>query len=151
MRLTFPPSPLFFVSVLLLCCGKFGECDSPESPAAVDFKTEIRPILSNRCFACHGPDDAHVESGLRLHEFSLATAPAESGAKAIVPKNLSESEMIRRITSNDEAERMPPPHFGAKLTEREIELFKKWIASGAVYSKHWSFDQIQNTKQKSPR
>ena len=146
MRLTFLPTPFFLASVLLLFCGKFGECDSPESTAPVDFKTDIRPILSNRCFACHGPDDAHVESGLRLHEFSLATAPAESGAKAIVPKNLSESEMIRRITSNEEAERMPPPHFGAKLTEREIDLFKRWVASGAEYTKHWSFDQIKAPK-----
>ena len=132
--------------VVLSSWHRLGECDSPELIATVDFKTEIRPILSNRCFACHGPDEAHVESGLRLHEFSLATAPAESGAKAIVPKNLSESELIRRIASNDESERMPPPHFGAKLTEREIELFKKWVASGAEYTKHWSFDQIKNAK-----
>jgi Protein of unknown function (DUF1553)/Protein of unknown function (DUF1549)/Planctomycete cytochrome C/F5/8 type C domain len=146
MRRTFTPAPFFLASVLLLFCCNFGQCDSPESTAPVDFKTDIRPILSNRCFACHGPDDAHVESGLRLHEFSLATAPAQSGAKAIVPKSLSESEMIRRISSNDEAERMPPPHFGAKLTEREIELFKRWVASGAEYSKHWSFDQIKVSK-----
>ena len=146
MRSFFPPRQLIVFALLLSFCGNFGKCDSPESPVTVDFKTDIRPILSNRCFACHGPDEAHVESGLRLHEFSLATSAAESGSKAIVPRNLSESELIRRISSNDDNERMPPPHFGTKLTEREIELFKKWIASGAEYAKHWSFDQIQNVK-----
>ena len=113
-------------------------------PAKIDFKTDIRPILSNRCFACHGPDEAHVESGLKLHQFEAAVAPADSGARAIVPGNVDESELIRRITSDDETVRMPPPHFGGKLTAKEAEVFKAWIASGAKYSKHWSFDQISN-------
>ena len=112
--------------------------------AKIDFKTDIRPILSNRCFTCHGPDEAHVESGLQLHQFELATAAADTGSRAIVPGNIDESELIRRIASNDEKVRMPPPHFSAALTEKEISLFKAWIASGAKYSKHWSFDQIKS-------
>ena len=118
-------------------------------PPDVDFKTDIRPILSNRCFACHGPDESKVESGLRLNDFESATSPADSGSRALVPGSVSESELIRRIVSNDESERMPPPHFGAKLSEREAELFKSWIASGAKYSKHWSFDRIQTSRPES--
>ena len=142
-------TPLRFLVIasLLLHWSTDAAASEPISSAIkVDFKTDIRPILSNRCFFCHGPDEGHVESGLRLHEYDLATSPADSGAKAIVPGNITESELIRRIASNDESERMPPPHVGAKLTEREIELFKSWVASGAKFSKHWSFDQIQTPK-----
>jgi hypothetical protein len=112
------------------------------SQSDVDFKTEIRPILSNRCFACHGPDEEKIEGGLQLDSFTTATKAADSGSLAIVPGKASESEMIRRILSTDEGERMPPPHFGDKLTERETELLRKWIDSGAQYSKHWSFDSL---------
>lgn len=117
-----------------------------DSPSDVDFKTVIRPILSNRCFACHGPDDKKVEAGLRLDEFDFATNPAESGAVAVVPGNVSESELIRRILSTDESERMPPPHFGARLSDKEVKLLEQWIASGGTYSKHWSFDRIRPTE-----
>jgi hypothetical protein len=116
---------------------------NPESIRSVDFKTEIRPILSNRCFACHGPDEGHVESGLRLDQFESATSPADSGKIAVVPNKVSESEMVRRILSQDEEERMPPPHFGARLTERETTLLQAWVENGATYSKHWSFDEIR--------
>jgi len=116
--------------------------DRENAVSNVDFKADIRPILSNRCFACHGPDEGHVESGLRLDHFESATAPADSGATAIVPGKIDESEMVRRIASTDESERMPPPHFGERLTEREVKLIQAWIASGGVYSKHWSFDKI---------
>lgn len=138
-------------ATIAIVCYAFVSAWLPQAVAAepvattlkFDFKTDIRPILSNRCFACHGPDEGHVESGLRLHEFELATAPADSGSVAIQPGNVQESELIRRVSSTDPSERMPPPHFGAALTERETELMKAWIASGAKYSKHWSFDRIQ--------
>ncbi len=129
---------------LLLSFERTLASDPSAKPTNVNFKTDIRPILSNRCFACHGPDESKVESGLRLNDFDSATSPADSGLRALVPGNVNESELIRRIVSKDESERMPPPHFGAKLSEREAELFKSWVASGAKYSKHWSFDQIQS-------
>ncbi len=138
--------PLIGLVFLVLLVGSLESLTASEPierTAKVDFKTDIRPILSNRCFTCHGPDDGHVESGLRLHEFELATTPADSGSRAIVPGKVSESELVRRIVSSDESVRMPPPHIGAKLTDHEIELFKAWIESGARYSKHWSFDAIQ--------
>ncbi len=140
------PIPLLIFVWLLLLSERTLATEPLTEPTKVDFKTDIRPILSNRCFACHGPDDSKVESGLRLNEFESATSPADSGSRAVVPGNVSESELIRRILSSDESERMPPPHFGAKLTEREAELFKLWVASGAKYSKHWSFDQIHTPR-----
>lgn len=144
MRASPIPLQLLVLAFLLVSFERILAAEPLSEPSKVDFKTDIRPILSNRCFACHGPDDSKVESGLRLNEFESATSPADSGSRAIVPGKVSESELIRRIVSNDESERMPPPHFGAKLTEREAELFKQWITSGAKYSKHWSFDQIQS-------
>ncbi len=106
----------------------------------VDFKTQIRPILSNRCFACHGPDEDAVESGLRLDLPERVGEPADSGQVAIAPSDLEASELVRRIRSSDEDLRMPPPHFGEALTTNEIDLLQAWIAQGAVYSKHWSFE-----------
>ena len=138
-----------FAAVLFYTCVFAAASEPLSATIKVDFKTDIRPILSNRCFFCHGPDEAHVESGLRLHEFALATSPAESGSRAIIPGNIAESELIQRIASNDESVRMPPPHIGASLTAREIELFTAWVASGAKYSKHWSFDEIQPPKLES--
>ena len=134
---------LVFSTVLACSFEAAYSADNDLTPAKVDFKTDIRPILSNRCFACHGPDEARVESGLRLDLPESATAPSDSGSIAIVPGNVEKSELIRRITSGDESERMPPPHFGAKLTEGEAKLIQTWIASGATFSKHWSFDPIQ--------
>lgn len=82
-----------------------------ERRAKVDFKTEIRPILSNRCFACHGPDENTVEVGLRLDTREPATQTLESGTKALVPGDFTRSEIVRCILSNDEEIRMLPPHF----------------------------------------
>jgi hypothetical protein len=136
----------FFTSLISGSCL----AENPPKPIlaggpTVDFKREVRPILSNRCFACHGPDEEKIESGLRLDSLESASSPADSGVAAIVPGKSSESEMIRRVLSQDESERMPPPEFGARLTEEEVATLKKWIDSGATYSKHWSFDQVRST------
>ncbi len=112
------------------------------SDAKIDFNTQIRPILSNRCFACHGPDEQTVESGLRLDSFEAATSPADSGKKAIVPGSATSSEILLRINSQDDQVRMPPPRFGDQLTPTEADLLKRWIESGARYTKHWSFEKI---------
>ncbi|MFN7842052.1 MAG: DUF1553 domain-containing protein [Pirellula sp.] len=142
----FPTPTMFKSSIFIAVASVFaiGAVNTARlySQSEVDFKTEIRPILSNRCFACHGPDEEKIEGGLQLDSFTSATKAADSGSLAIVPGKASESEMIRRILSTDEEERMPPPHFGDKLTEREAELLRKWIDSGAKYSKHWAFDSL---------
>jgi hypothetical protein len=111
-----------------------------EPTARVDFKTEIRPILSNRCFACHGPDENTVEAGLRLDTRERATQALESGNVAVVAGDLSQSEVVRRILSDEEDIRMPPPHFGQRLTDHEVNLIKRWVAQGAEYAMHWSFE-----------
>jgi hypothetical protein len=105
----------------------------------VDFNFEIRPILSDKCFKCHGPDPRNRKAGLRLDIKEGAFGTTESGSRAVVPKNLEESELISRITSSDETERMPPKSLGRTLSSHEIDLLKRWVEQGAVWQPHWSF------------
>ena len=109
------------------------------SQQSVDFNRDVRPILSNKCFACHGPDDGKREAGLRLDDFKVATHELESGSTAIVPRNADDSEAIRRITSADDAERMPPAKFGKPLSKAEVDVLRRWIGEGAHYATHWSY------------
>ena len=106
---------------------------------AVEFNRDIRPILSDRCYTCHGPDQSKRMSKLRLD--TEAGAKSDLGGHfAIVPGKAAESELIRRVTSDDLARRMPPAYSGAaRLTDREIGLLTRWIAQGATWQKHWSF------------
>jgi hypothetical protein len=107
-----------------------------ESP---DFGRDIRPILSSACFKCHGFDDKTRMADLRLDTLEGATAKLESGTTAVVPGKTAESELIRRITSTDAGEKMPPADSGKSLTPREIELLTKWVEQGAEFQPHWSF------------
>lgn len=113
----------------------------PIRPAndAVDFARDIRPILSNHCWSCHGPDEQARKAGLRLDLPKSATATLESGSRAIDPADLAQSELLSRITSMDESEVMPPPNFKKPLTTRQIELLRRWVAQGAKYADHWAF------------
>jgi hypothetical protein len=104
-------------------------------PAAPDFPFQVRPILSKNCFSCHGPDEAHRQADLRLDERAAAI---EAGA--IVPGDPDASEVVRRITSHDAEEQMPPAKTGRQLSSAEIEAIRAWIAAGAKYSKHWSYE-----------
>ena len=109
-------------------------------PATPDFNRDIRPILSDNCFVCHGPDEKERQAGLRLDQRGAATKATESGAVPIVPGKVEASELIQRVTSTDEATRMPPLKGKHKpLTASQIELLKRWVASGAEYSSHWAF------------
>lgn len=103
----------------------------------VSFDRDIRPLLSNRCFACHGPDAESREAGLRLDQ-----AGGDEGAIGFVitPGSIEDSEMWYRITSDDESEIMPPPDSHLKpLSEKELDLIKRWIESGAEYEGFWAF------------
>ena len=111
-------------------------------PEIVSFNFHIRPILSDKCFKCHGPDPSHRKADLRLDIPDSAYAPLKEtkGAFAIVPGKPLESELYKRISSTDTSYMMPEPdsHLGA-LDDYEIKLFKKWIQQGGKYEKHWAF------------
>ena len=106
---------------------------------SVDFQREIRPILSQNCFLCHGPDENDRKGSLRLDVREEALKPAKSGAIAIVPNNPEKSELVKRITHSDLDERMPPSKSPKKLTAKEIDLLQRWISEGANYASHWSY------------
>jgi hypothetical protein len=101
----------------------------------VRFIRDIRPILSNRCFKCHGPD--LKKGGLNLQERTSALMELKSGNVAIVPGKSAESELIRRITADDPAERMPPK--SQPLSAEQIDMLKSWIDQGARYEEHWAY------------
>lgn len=111
----------------------------PAASASLRFSRDIRPILSQNCFLCHGQDETRRGGGLRLDDREHALAELDSGSHAIVPGNLEESELIARITAEDEALRMPPIDSHKILTPEQIELLKRWIAAGAEFEPHWSF------------
>jgi Protein of unknown function (DUF1553)/Protein of unknown function (DUF1549)/Planctomycete cytochrome C len=121
----------------LLCCQVGASAAEPAG--VIDYNRKIRPILSNNCFRCHGPDAAERESGLRLDRRDDALAPAESGKRAIVPGKPESSRLVARILSSDPAEIMPPPETNKKLSAEEKELLRQWVAQGALYQEHWSF------------
>jgi hypothetical protein len=98
----------------------------------------VRPILANTCLLCHGPDAKNRKADLRLDSREGATANLD-GKSAIVPGKPGQSELVRRITSTDRDEMMPPPKSGKKLSPSQIEILTRWIGQGAPYARHWSF------------
>lgn len=108
-----------------------GQGRADERP--IDFNRDIRPLLSDRCFACHGPDAENRQADLRLDE--------EEAAKeyAIVAGAPEDSELVARITSDDPDLRMPPAHSGKELSRQEIQLLTRWVAAGAPWSAHWAY------------
>ncbi|WP_428305105.1 DUF1553 domain-containing protein [Lacipirellula sp.] len=100
---------------------------------------QAQRLLSDRCFKCHGPDEAAREGGLRLDLRDAARSELPSGAIAIVPGDESASALIERITAQDESLKMPPPESGKTLSPQEIDLLKKWVAQGAPHVSHWAF------------
>ena len=127
---------LFFLSLILTVANALA---AEALPATVDYNRDIKPILSNNCYACHGPDAKQVKGGLRLDSFKSATSELKSGERAIVPKDLVESALVYRITAKDVDERMPPADSIKKLTARQKELLKRWVAQGGEYAKHWAY------------
>ena len=114
-----------------------GEPKSVDSPK-IDFVKQVQPILAKHCFACHGPDEA--EGGLSFSEAETAFAECDSGQHAIVAGNVEKSELIARITADDDL-RMPPE--GEALTDQQIDILRQWIKQGAIWDKHWAFKPLQ--------
>jgi len=108
-------------------------------PSPVDFGRDIRPILSEYCFQCHGPDAQKRKASLRLDSSDEAQYAASSGRVAIVPRQPEESELVHRITTTEVSQRMPPVKFGKKLSPGQIDLLRRWITEGASYQIHWAF------------
>jgi len=107
--------------------------------AKVDFNRDVRPIFSDNCYTCHGPDGAKRKAGLRFDLKEGALAKLKSDNFAIVPGDPSKSALIQRITTKDEDDRMPPAKTGKHLTEAQVATLKRWIAEGAEWKPHWAF------------
>jgi cytochrome c553 len=125
--------------------------DSGVADRSVDFSRDIAPILSDRCFKCHGPDEAAREQtgGLRLDSFEGATAILEDGGQAIVPGDPARSLVMQRLRAGSERHRMPPADSNLTISEDEIALIERWIAGGGEYTKHWAF--VPPVKAEVPR
>ncbi len=108
------------------------------SEPALDFNRDVRPILSEHCFHCHGQDPKERKAKLRLDEPTSATA-ARDGHAAIVPGKPNESELVKRLRTSDLDDLMPPPEAKRPLTPQQIALLERWVAEGARYDRHWSF------------
>jgi len=121
---------------LALCvgCAQSVWADEP----ALQYNRDIRPILSNHCFACHGPDKAQRKAGLRLDVATEAQAEHD-GERAIVPGNADASALVQRIITADADDLMPPPDFGKPLSAAQIDTLRKWVAQGAAYEAHWAY------------
>jgi mono/diheme cytochrome c family protein len=109
----------------------------PATP--VDFNRQILPILSENCFACHGPDAKQRKAKLRLDVKDGAFAELRSGGHAIVPGKSGESKLIERVSSDDPEHRMPPPKTGKRLKPDQIALIQQWIDQGARWTQHWAW------------
>lgn len=124
------------LAILVLSAGL-----SAASPGAVDFNRDVRPLLSDRCSNCHGPDAKKREAGLRfdLAPGQLPAQEAAERAEIMGAGRPDESEFVRRLITDDPDELMPPPDSGLKLSAEEIETLRGWVAEGAKFSEHWAF------------
>ncbi len=130
-------------AIAVVLCVVAGTATLAAEPK-LSFNRDIRPILSDKCFACHGPDANKRQASLRLDVRDVATKPAESGETAIVPGKPAQSELLRRVSSTDEAEVMPAPEAKlGRLTPGQVALLKRWIEEGAEYQGHWSLLPVQ--------
>lgn len=134
----FTPLPLLVLYASFVLSFPLPAADGP-APDKVDFTSQIRPILSQHCFKCHGQDSDARKGGIRFDQSDAALGSGDSGEIAIAPGKPDESEFIRRILSEDEAELMPPPSTKNPLSGEQQELLKRWVAEGAEYEPHWAF------------
>ena len=126
------PSPRLFANfharIGVAWASRCWHC-SAAAARAVDYLRNVRPILAGKCFACHGADDAVRQAGLRLDDSTSATAPLESGHRAIVPGKPAESELLARITAANPDTAMPPAATGKHLSPAEIDIWRAWITA----------------------
>ncbi len=136
---TYRCAAAIWLVLLAVCAAAAAAGDSSEAlPATVRFDRDIRPIFSDTCFKCHGPDEKQRKAGLRL-DLPDAAFANRKGKFPIVPGHSGRSEAYRRMMSTDADEHMPPPKSNKVLTQHQIELVRRWIDQGAGYEAHWSF------------
>ena len=131
---------------LLFSCGGIELADSvklayEDLPEEIDFNQHVKPILSDKCFICHGPDKAKVKAGLQLHlpELAYVELKDSPGKYAIVPGNVGKSQTVHRILADDPELVMPKVESHLSLTDYEKAMLVKWIEEGAEYKDHWAF------------
>ena len=139
----FSALPDMKITAPLLCVLAATRLFADDAP---DFSRDVRPILSQHCFKCHGPDDKARKGGLRLDIRDSATKEAKSGAVALVPGQPDKSELVARIFSTDEDELMPPPSTKRTLTPEQKDTLRRWVAAGAEYQQHWAFVKPKQAK-----
>ena len=111
----------------------------------VNFARDVRSILSDNCFACHGPDDRQRKAGLRLDTKQGVLGKLKSGGAAVIPKNADESDLVFRIETDDAEAKMPPQKSGKKLTAQQIQTLRQWVEQGASWTTHWAFEPPRKT------
>lgn len=126
--------------ILMLAASSGTSAPAKLAAKGPDFARDVRPILADNCFACHGPDEKGLKGKLRLDQRDSATHAAKSGAIAVVPGNVAQSEMMKRLLTTDADEVMPPPKTKKKLTAPQIDILRRWIENGAPYDTHWAFE-----------
>lgn len=126
-------SPLLSVCAALVVTAAPGSAEN-----SIEFNRDVRPLLSNKCFSCHGPDEHERKAELRLDTLAGATMDRD-GNVAIVPRNPGASSLIERINSSDPDVKMPPPESHKKLSAEEVELLTRWVAEGAEYAEPWAY------------
>jgi mono/diheme cytochrome c family protein len=128
-----------FFGVAILIASANGRVFAQASAGKVQYARDILPILSTHCFTCHGPDEKMRKAGLRLDLAEMAMRKLRSGHQAVVPGDAKASELVARVYSTDDSERMPPAKSKKELKESEKKLLKRWIEEGAEYQRHWAF------------
>ncbi|MCA9298802.1 MAG: DUF1549 domain-containing protein, partial [Phycisphaerales bacterium] len=124
-------NPIVGLSLIGICAPLVG--------GQVVFERDVRPLLSDRCFKCHGPDEAAREAGLRLDIPEGLEKDLGRGRRAVVPGDPGASVLLERLRTHDPLDKMPPPESGLELTDAEIQLIEDWIREDGVYRRHWSF------------
>src|SRR5437016_7133893 len=129
-------------TAIVLCLPPLGAWQTPSNPPEkpVDFNRDVRPILSDACFACHGPEEGSRQGNLRL-DTTESVFGDRDGYRIIVPGNSAASRLYQRISAKER--RMPPASSGRTLTPKEIELIRDWIDQGAKWQSHWAFDPLK--------
>ncbi len=136
--MNFSPAKFAFCIASLLIVAISTAFGSDAAPQAVDFNRDVRPILSNNCFHCHGPDPKDRQADLRLDVWK-SVGKLHGAEAAIDTQNLAESELVKRITSEDPDVRMPPADSGKLLKPEQIKILSDWVKQGAKYETHWAY------------